>query len=239
VAARTAQEPWQDRSAYNKSQIIYRIAEMLQEKEGLFTEEMISLGYSRNQARKEFGEAIDLIVHYAGWCDKYIQLFSSVNPVASSHFNFSVPEPMGVVSVYASEEKALLGIVQACIPAIAGGNTAVVLSSYQYAPIAVSFAETLAVSDLPGGVINILTGDRNELLHHFASHMDVNAFGIWGASSADSIEIAALASENVKRVKYFDELQPTGFEVEKVMAFQEIKTTWHPIEQIKGSGAGY
>lgn len=239
VAARAAQQGWQDRSAYNKSQIIYRMAEMLDQKQSLFEVEMVEMGYSETRARDEFQSAVDLLVYYAGWCDKYIQVYSNVNPVASSHFNFSLPEPMGVVAVMASNSSALVGLIQAVIPQICGGNAVVVLASKAYAASAISFAEVLATSDLPAGVINILTGERDELRHHFASHMDVNAVITWDATSADSIEIGNHAADSVKRLKFYEsETLETG-NPEAIMATQEIKTTWHPIQNIAGSKSGY
>src|SRR5690606_37855093 len=189
VAARSAQQSWQDRAAFNKSQIVYRIAEMLDQKSELFINEMINMGYSRSAAKSEFSAAVDLVVYYAGWCDKYMQVFSNVNPVASSHFNFSVPEPTGVVATMASHNTALTGIILAIIPPICGGNTVVALSSEKYPATAISFAEVLATSDVPAGVINILTGRRAELYTHFASHMDVNAVVIWDAEKANAVEV--------------------------------------------------
>jgi acyl-CoA reductase-like NAD-dependent aldehyde dehydrogenase len=239
VAARGAQESWQDRSAYNRSQIVYRIAEMLQQREALFTDEMLSMGYTRAVAKREFDASVDLLVHYAGWCDKYMPVYSSVNPVASSHFNFSVPEPTGVVAALARQNSALLSVVEACIPAICGGNTVIILASEQYPLCAVTFAEVLATSDLPGGVINVLTGKRAELQSHFASHMDVNALIAWDVNTENQIAICQKASENVKRTHFYDSADKSLQPVDYIMDLQEIKTTWHPIEIIKGSGSGY
>jgi len=239
VAARSAQQSWQDRSAFNKSQIIYRIAEMLEQKQALFVDEMIEMGYSKSRAVKEFSNAVDMLVYYAGWCDKYVQVYSNVNPVASSHFNFSVPEPMGIVASMASNNSALIGIIQAIIPAICGGNTVVVLASEWYPATAITFSEVLATSDVPAGVINILTGNRTELGHHFASHMDINAVVIWDAESADSIEIGTHAADSVKRLKFYESKNLETGSPDYIMALQETKTTWHPIENITGSKSGY
>ncbi|MCZ4408652.1 aldehyde dehydrogenase family protein [Cryomorphaceae bacterium 1068] len=239
VAARKAQGGWAAKSAYNRSQIIYRIAEMLQQKKELFVKEMKDLGYTEKRAHQEFSASVHYLVHYAGWCDKYVQVFSSVNPVASSHFNFSVPEPTGVVASFASNTSALLGFLEAFIPAICGGNTAIVLASEDLSTCAISMAEVIATSDVPGGVVNVLTGNRKELLPHFASHMDVNAFVIWDAASEDSIAIGQYASDNVKRTKFYNSEAKASQSPQRIMDLQEIKTTWHPIESVSGSGSGY
>lgn len=239
VAARKAQSGWGEKTAFNRAQIIYRIAEMLQQKEELFIREMKDLGYSDSKAENEFAASIDYLVHYAGWCDKYVQVFSSVNPVASSHFNFSVPEPMGVVAACASNKSALLGFLEACIPAICGGNTVIVLASENLPTCAISMSEVIATSDVPGGTINVLTGSREELLYQFTSHMDVNGFVIWDAESADSIAIGQYAAENLKRVKSYKSKEEPPLTPQRIMDLQEIKTTWHPIERISGAGSGY
>jgi acyl-CoA reductase-like NAD-dependent aldehyde dehydrogenase len=238
VAARAAQEGWQDRSAYNRSQIVYRIAEMLQQREALFTDEMESMGYTPAAAREEFQQSVDYIVHMAGWCDKYTQVYSAVNPVASSHFNFTVPEPMGVVAAVAPEHTALLGVLSATLPAVCGGNTVVVLASAKYPLCAVSLAEVLATSDLPGGVVNILTGLREELLGQMATHMDVNALTAWDVDQVQHTDICREAADNVKRAHvYSSEAPPQAIDL--LMHLQEMKTTWHPIEVIKSAGSGY
>ncbi len=239
VAARKAQEGWGDKSAYLRSQIVYRIAEMLQQKKEVFMNEMTRMGLSSQRANAEFAEAMDLIIHYAGWCDKFQQVYSSVNPVASAHFNFSVPEPTGVVAVVAPNDAPLTGIVKAILPPICGSNTVVVLASEQYPLCAVSFAEVLATSDVPGGVVNILTGKRAELQPHFASHMDVNALAVWDAPAADQVALGKQGADNVKRVIFYESEATKAPGAWYIMDFQEIKTTWHPIEYIKGSGSGY
>lgn len=238
VAARGAQSGWQDRSAYNKSQIVYRIAEMLQSRDSAFISEMEALGMSSAKAKKELEAAIDLIIYYAGWCDKYTQVYSSVNPVATGHFNFSLPEPMGVIAAVAPSEGPLLGLIQTVIPAICGGNTVIVLASNDYPTVAISFAEVLATSDLPGGVVNILTGEIDELSSHFASHMDVNALVLWDLSKETLKEMSITAADNVKRVRAYKKVEFDG-NPDYIIDLQETKTTWHPIEHIKGSGSGY
>jgi len=207
VAARKAAPGWSKASAYLKGQILYRIAEMLDGRRAQFVDELTTLGVA--EAADEVQAAIDLLVHYPGWSDKFQALASSVNPVASSHFNFSVPEPSGVVAIRAPE--GLLGLVSAIAPVIVGGNTCVVLSGLS----AISFAEVLATSDVPAGVVNILTGDREELVPEFAKHMDVNSVALFSDDAQERKGVDLEAAENLKRVH--------------ILAFQEIKTTWHPI----------
>jgi len=239
VAARKAQAGWAERTAYNRSQIVYRIAEMLQQRKATFLSELVILGYTEKQAKEEFDSSLDYLVYFSGWCDKYSQLFSTVNPVASAHFNFSVPEPMGVIAAFASPEKGLLGVLEAFVPAICGGNAVVLLASESFPTSAITLAEVLAVSDLPGGVVNILTGKREELLSHFASHMDVNALHLWDVDSTDEKIAGQTAAENVKRVKSYQSGNDAVFSPYRILDCQEIKTTWHPIEVITGSGSSY
>ena len=184
VEARKAFQGWSARTHFNRSQVIYRMAEMVEGRKAQFVEELIQLGLSKSKAEQEVDQSIDRIVYYAGWCDKYQQLFSTVNPVASSHFNFSVLEPMGVIAAFAPEDSPLLGLLSVILPAIVGGNAVIVLAAEQYPTVAITLAEVLATSDLPGGVINILTGQRNELFEHMSTHMDVNAFVYTGEDAA-------------------------------------------------------
>jgi acyl-CoA reductase-like NAD-dependent aldehyde dehydrogenase len=241
VAARKAQESWQGRAAFNKAQIIYRIAEMLEGRRAQFVEELVAQGYKLANAKTEVQHSIDACVHFAGWCDKFQALTSSVNPVATSHFNFSVPEPMGVVSLIADNDSGLLSLVVTLIASIVGGNTVVALASEKYPLCAISFAEVLATSDVPSGIINILTGKQAELYKHMANHMDVNAVIYCGNNAAYFKEIAELSSLNVKRSfnwKY-NWPQYAQYSLDNITALQEIKTTWHPIENIGVSGAKY
>jgi len=231
VIARKAQGPWAGATAMNKGQILYRIAEMLEGRKDQFITELELQGSTKSQARKEVETSIDRLVYYAGWSDKYQQIFSAVNPVSSAHFNFSAPEPMGVISVIAPEEQGLLGLVSVIAPIIVGGNTSIVLASRKFSLTAISFAEVLNSSDVPGGVVNILTGERDELIPHMASHMDVNAIAYCG-SDADQIKlISELASNNIKRVVLYKKKDWSGayaqspYFIEKTL---EIKTTWHP-----------
>ena len=175
VAARGASGGWAGRAAFNRAQILYRIAEIMEGKKEQFISELLLQGATIKSATEEVELSIDRMVYYAGWCDKYQALYSSVNPVASSHFNFSVPEPTGVVAVIAEEESSLLGLVSTIAPVIAGGNTCVVLASESKPLCAVTFSEVLNTSDLPGGVVNIITGNSAELHSHFSTHIDVNA----------------------------------------------------------------
>ena len=241
IAARGAFGGWSSKSAFNRSQIIYRIAEILEGRKAQFKEELMLQGSTLRQAELEVILSIDRLIYYAGWCDKYSALFSSVNPVASSHFNFSVPEPTGVVSVIAPEETSLLGLVSAIIPAICGGNTCVVLASETKPLCAISFSEVLVTSDLPAGVVNILTGASNELHAHFSSHMDVNAIIYCRKNKAEIKVIGENASLNVKRPFFWnkDWAKDESQNPYLILDLQETKTTWHPIENIGIGGAKY
>jgi acyl-CoA reductase-like NAD-dependent aldehyde dehydrogenase len=242
VAARSAVGGWRSATAFNKSQILYRIAEMLEGRKAQFIEELILQGLSKPQANKEVEFSIDRLIYYAGWCDKYLQVFSSVNPVASNHFNFSTLEPMGVVAMIAPSESALIGLVTIVAAAIAGGNTCVVLAAEQFPLTAITFAEVLATSDVPGGVVNILTGSKNELLSHFASHMDVNALVFCDNLTHEIEQVQRIATENLKRIILHTDGNWTHESHENpyyIIELQEVKTTWHPIEVIGGIGSGY
>ena len=242
VAARSAQGGWSSKSCYNRSQILYRVAEILEGRRAQFINELVQQGSKRPQAEKEVNLSIDRLIYFAGWCDKYMQIFSSVNPVASSHFNFSVPEPTGVVAVIAPEESGLLGLISQIAPTIAGGNTCVVLASENKPLCSVTLAEALSTSDIPGGVINILTGNRKELIPHFASHMDVNALVYCGDNTAEIKTIHEAAVDNLKRVMIRDGGTYVNDKHENpylISSLQETKTTWHPIEKIGAAGSGY
>jgi acyl-CoA reductase-like NAD-dependent aldehyde dehydrogenase len=241
VAARAAVAGWSGKTAFNRSQILYRIAEMLEGRKAQFIEELVLQGIAAKTAEAEVLKSIDRLVYYAGWCDKYSALFSSVNPVASSHFNFSVPEPTGVVSVLAPEESSLLGLVSVIAPIICGGNTCVVLASNTLPLCAVTFAEVLATSDLPGGVVNILTGTSKELHGHFSSHMDINAVINCRNNKEEAKIISENASLNVKRSFNWnkDWTKDENQNPYLILDLQEIKTTWHPVENIGIGGAKY
>lgn len=242
VAARGKQSAWAGKTAYNRSQILYRLAEMLEGRKAQFIDELIQQGETKAKATKEVELSIDRFVYYAGWCDKYIQVASTVNPVASNHFNFSSPEPTGVVAIVAPEESGLLGLVTQIAPAIAGGNAIVVLASESKPLCSISLAEVIQTSDVPCGVVNILTGNKEELIPHMSSHMDVNAIAYCGANKEVIKQIRVAAIDNLKRVVIRED---SGFTNEKhetpayINDFQEIKTTWHPIEKISAAGSGY
>jgi acyl-CoA reductase-like NAD-dependent aldehyde dehydrogenase len=242
VAARAAFSGWSNRAAFNRSQILYRMAEMLEGRKAQFIEELILQGTSKAAAEKEVNLATDRLIYYAGWCDKFQQLFSAVNPVATPHFNFSVPEPTGVVSIIAPQGDSLLGLVSVIAPVIAGGNTCVVLASETKPLCAVTFAEVLNSSDLPGGVVNILTGKPSELVSWFTDHMDVNATLYCESDSMVQKMIREKSAVNLKRVHFYDKINwytDEGQSPYFIMDTQEIKTTWHPVENIAGAGGGY
>lgn len=242
VAARGAFKSWAGRAAFNRGQILYRIAEMLEGRKAQFIEELMAQDATRAQAQKEVAVAIDRLVYYAGWCDKYQQLFGTVNPVASSHFNFSVPEPMGVIAAIAPQDSSLVGLVSVIAPIIAGGNTCVVLASEVKPLCSITFGEVLNSSDVPAAVVNILTGKPSELAPQFADHMDVNAVVCAQNDAAQIRLIQEKSAVNVKRVIVYDTdnwLSPRAASPYYIMDLQEIKTTWHPIENIGGGGAKY
>lgn len=227
VSNRKAQESWSARSAYNKGQILYRIAETLESRRAQFEQQLVMQGLGTAAAVSEVSAAIDLLVYYAGWTDKYIQVFSTVNPVESAHFNFSYPEPLGIAVVAAPQAPGLLGLVALTAPMLAGGNTCTVLASAHYSLTAIDFAEVLVASDLPGGVLNILTGNRDELLSTASGHMDVNAIVHVDLTAEQRKAIALSAAGNVKRLIDFNGeelLSPYT-----ILHAQEIKTTWHPV----------
>lgn len=232
VAARGAVSGWSSASAYLRGQILYRIAEMLEGRHEQFVGELVLQGQSKRRATVEVDHSIDRLIYYAGWADKFQQVFSAVNPVSSSHFNFSVLEPTGVVAILAPESSGLLGLVSNIGPAIVGGNTCVALASESKPLSAVSFAEVLHASDVPGGVVNILTGYRDELREHFASHMDVNAVVYCDGDKSVAKQIQTDAADNVKRVISRVDADWSSDDAQSpymISDTQEVKTTWHPV----------
>lgn len=224
-AAREARSKWQSATAYNRSQILYRIAEMMEGRRLQFVEEiMAQASLTKSVAEKEVSEAIDLWVWYAGWCDKVGQISGANNPINGPFYNFTSPEPIGVVGVFAESDSSLLGLVRAMAPALAGGNTVVVLASERYPLSAITLSEVIATSDVPPGVINILTGIRSELTPWLASHMEVDGLDISGEKSR-SVEIRTLATENLKRVADFG----SSTSPNRILALMDQKTIWHPI----------
>lgn len=242
-AARSAAVGWASRTAFNRSQIMYRLAEMLESRTEQFVGELIGSGIKKTAAQKEVEQAVDRLIHFAGWCDKYNQVFSSVNPVASNHFNFSTFEPQGVVTIVLDPKGGLLGLVTTMAHAIVGGNTVVILTQENTMITACAFSEVLATSDVPGGVVNILCGHADELLKHMAGHMDVNAIYVTGLSKDQQKEVEIQGAENMKRVIKPNTSKKWGHgywnEPQHIIALQEVKTTWHPIERIGAAGASY
>jgi acyl-CoA reductase-like NAD-dependent aldehyde dehydrogenase len=232
VAARKAQPGWAKATAYLRGQILYRAAEMLEQRKAELAAELERA--DEKGAKDEVEAAIDRLVYYAGWTDKFPQLFGSVNPVASSHFNFTFPEPTGVVVVVCPDSPALLGLVSLVAAVVLSGNTCVVLASERVPLAAITFAEVIATSDLPGGVINLLTGSRAELATHFASHMDVNAIV---DGSGDPAMHAVLQSGSAANLKRYARRTISGAAWQSAAAEDpywildtvEMKTAWHPI----------
>ena len=241
VAARGAFEKWSGSTAYNRSQILYRMAEMMEGRKDQFISELVLQGVDRKEATVEVDLSIDRVIYFAGWADKINQVFGSVNPVATSHFNFSLMEPMGVVGLVAPEKSGLLGLVSSLCPILVSGNCAVVLASEKLPLCSITLAEVLATSDVPGGVVNILTGKKEEIMVHLAKHMDVNAIYL-----TDNLEhkksVQEEAIQNLKRVVVGKQKSWDDRTVENpyiITDFMETKTTWHPVEVISGTGSGY
>lgn len=242
VAARAAQSGWAGRTAYNRSQILYRVAEMLEDRRAQFIDELLLLGSTKKQAETEVNATVDRWVYYAGWCDKYQQLFSSVNPVVTNHFNFSQLEPMGVVAILSSENNALLGLSTQIAATIAAGNTVVAISSESKPLCSVTLSEVLNDSDVPGGVVNILTGKTSELASHIVDHMDTNAVLYCGDDKELVKTLQEKSAGNLKRIRIYSEdqiLTEKGESPYLINDVSEVKTTWHPIEKIGASGSSY
>ena len=242
VEARKAFEPWSNKTAYNRSQILYRIAEMLEGRKAQFIDELMQMGSTKKQAEEEVFTSIDRLIYYAGWADKYQQISSSVNPVSGAFFNFTVLEPTGVVAAIAPEENGLIGLVSVIAPIIVSGNSCIVLASESKALCSVSFAEVINSSDVPGGVINILTGNAEELIPHFSTHMDVNSMLYCGDDKKSIQLIKENSAINLKRIVIKKDIDWMKDEAESpyfITKFTEVKTTWHPIEKIGASGSGY
>jgi acyl-CoA reductase-like NAD-dependent aldehyde dehydrogenase len=239
-AARKASEPWAARTAMNRGQILYRVAELMEGRRDQFVAEVAAgEGLSSARARDAVERAIDRWVWYAGWADKIAQVLGNSNPVAGSYFNFTVPEPTGVVGVVAPERSSLLGLVSRLAPVLVSGNVAVVLASEGRPLAAVTLAEVLATSDVPGGVVNILTGQRRELVPILAAHVDVDAIDTWGVEPAAQADVERAAADSVKRIARrprdvtddrFDwSDEQAAQRPEWIAAYLEMKTVWHPI----------
>jgi acyl-CoA reductase-like NAD-dependent aldehyde dehydrogenase len=239
-AARKAFQPWADKTAMNRGQVLYRVAELMEGRRDQFVAEVTAAeGLRESKAREVVDRAIDRWVWYAGWADKITQVLGSANPVAAPYFNFTIPEPTGVVGVVAPESSSLLGLVSRLAPPLVTGNTVVVLASETRPLPAVTLTEVLATSDVPGGVINVLTGLKHELVPVLAAHMDVDAIDVWGVPDDLRTDTELVAADNVKRLARrpagttdarFDWLDDRAAErPEWIAAFLEMKTVWHPI----------
>jgi acyl-CoA reductase-like NAD-dependent aldehyde dehydrogenase len=234
VAARAAWDGWAARTAFNRGQILYRLAEMLDARKEELTKSLTRGGLAEKRAVAEVAATIDRTIAYAGWTDKYQSLFASLNPVAGPHFNFTIPESMGVVAIVAPARPALLGLAGAILPVIAAGNTCVVLASEADPRTSVTFTEALATSDLPGGVVNVLTGQVSEVLPHLAKHMEVAALDLHGVEAALAKSVEEAATGSVKRVRVRALSEAEWFDAAAtesprwIERYVEMKTIWHP-----------
>jgi acyl-CoA reductase-like NAD-dependent aldehyde dehydrogenase len=226
VAARSAYGGWSGATAFNRGQILYRISEMMEGRTAQFVDEIVALeGVTPSAAKKQVEEAIDLWVWYSGWCDKIGSIYGSTNAVSGSFYNFTIPEALGVVTVFAPAKPSLLGLVQSLAPVLAGGNTAIVIASEKYPLGAITLSEALGTSDLPGGVVNILTGSSAELAPWAGSHMDIDGIDASGLSTAQEKDLRIAGADNLKRIFRFKD----GKSPQRVLSFMENKTVWHPI----------
>lgn len=239
-AAVKAKGTWTSKSPFLRSQILYRLAEMLEGKKSQLMEELVIMGYERNTAENEIHLSIDRTVYYAGWCDKFQALASSVNPVASSHINITQSEPVGVVGIVADNETALIGLLSSILPCIAGGNTCVALVSEKYPLASLTLAEAINSCDLPAGVVNLLAGNPTELSDTFASHMEINAL-VLGRKNLPIARMKELGAEDVKRMTVYTSdwvsLEAQGLAL--ITDLQEYKTTWHPMGFLAAGGGSY
>jgi acyl-CoA reductase-like NAD-dependent aldehyde dehydrogenase len=229
TAARGAVKGWAGATAYNRGQVLYRVAEVLEGRRAQFVDEIVQqTGASASVAAAEVDEAIDRWVWYAGWCDKFAQVVGNGNPVAGPYFNISVPEPTGVVGVIAPQDTALVGLVSTIAPALVSGNSVVVVASQRFPLSAISLAEVLATSDVPGGVVNVLTGSPAELAPWIASHPDVHALDLVGAGGLEWIDLQIAAAETLTRVLPPEEgTDAAAPSLARIAAFTETKTIWH------------
>lgn len=232
--ARKAQPGWAKRTGYNRGQILYRMAEMVEDRAEAFVEGIRATGASVGKSRREVGKAVDRLVWYAGWADKYQQVVGNLNPVSGPFFNISVAEPTGVVGIIAPEESALLGLVSRLAPVMVSGNTAVVIASEGRPVPAITFSEAMATADVPRGVVNVLTGSRGGMVPYLASHLDVNALDACGVEPSSLVELEQAAAGGIKRVVRPPEDALDWHDDRDVQspyliaAFTEIKTVWHP-----------
>lgn len=241
VVARKAFGGWSEKAAFNRGQILYRIAEMLEGRRDQFIAELKQQGSTKKEAEIEVDLSIDRLVYYAGWADKISQVAGGVNPVASSHFNFSVHQAMGVLGIAAPENTSLIGLVSVIAPIIVSGNTCIVIASEKLPLCAITFAEVLNSSDVPGGVVNILTGKMDELLPPLAQHMDVNGI-VYAMNTNNHLQSAQEdAVQNVKRIIEMNQdwSKENAQGLHYITDCMELKTTWHPIENIGGASSSY
>ncbi|CAB4585815.1 MAG: aldehyde dehydrogenase family protein [Actinobacteria bacterium] len=226
TAAKSALPGWSGATAFNRGQILYRIAEIMEGRRDQFVAEILALeGGTTKAATAQVTEAIDLWVWYAGWCDKISTIAGATNPIAGPYYNFTIPEELGVVGVIAEQKESLLGLIAAIAPVISTGNTAVVIASEKRPLPAITLSEALATSDLPAGVLNILTGKVSELAPWLASHMEIDGLDVTGVNSKIESELRIAGAENLKRIHRFNKAQSP----ERMLAFMEAKTVWHPI----------
>ena len=226
VAAKSAQAGWAGATAFNRGQILYRIAEIMQGRSEQFTEEISALeGVTSKAAKLQVEEAIDTWVWYSGWCDKLSSVAGSQNQVSGPFYNFTTPESLGVVAIFAESKPSLLGTVRTLAPVLAGGNSAVLIASEAYPLPAITLGEVLATSDLPAGVVNILTGKTSELYPWVGSHMEIDGVDVAGLSKKQEEELKLVGADNLKRIARFS----TSNHPERILSFMEQKTIWHPI----------
>ena len=226
VAARNVADKWASATAFNRSQILYRVAEMMEGRKEQFVAEIIAQeGVSKAQALKEVNEAIDLWVWYAGWCDKIASIYGGTNPVSGSFYNFTTPESLGVVATFISDNDSLTSIVQGIAPIVAGGNVVVAIAHEDYPLSAITLAEVIATSDVPGGVVNILTGKASEIAPWVGSHMDIDGVDGSGLDSSTYDKLRKDGADNLKRINRFDDVKSPH----RILAYMENKTVWHPI----------
>lgn len=226
VAAKSAQSGWANATAFNRGQILYRIAEIMQGRSEQFVEEICALeGITTKAAKLQVSEAIDTWVWYSGWCDKLSSVSGSQNQVSGPFYNFTTPEALGVIALFAEGKPSLLGAVRTLAPVLAGGNSAILIASESYPLPAITLGEVIATSDVPGGVVNILTGKASELLPWVGSHMEIDGVDVAGLSKKQEDEIKLVGADNLKRISRFT----PGNHPERILSFMEHKTIWHPI----------
>ena len=226
VAAKSAQSGWANATAFNRGQILYRIAEIMQGRSEQFVEEICALeGITTKAAKLQVAEAIDTWVWYSGWCDKLSSVSGSQNQVSGPFYNFTTPEALGVIALFAEGKPSLLGAVRTLAPALAGGNSAILIASESFPLPAITLGEVIATSDVPGGVVNILTGKASELLPWVGSHMEIDGVDVAGLNKKQEDEIKLVGADNLKRISRF----APGNHPERILSFMEHKTIWHPI----------